>query len=103
MGEDSFREPLTLGRREALRVVHLLEKIPADAGGEPLQVKENRCGHDRTGQAAARPYLVDAGDQTKTTSAVVGKEGRVAHRMRPFKRTENPHLRTMKRSKVAEG
>ena len=79
VGEDGFREPLALGGREALRVVHLIEEIPARAGGEPLQVEENTRGHDRAGPASARPHLVDAGDQTNATSAVVGKEGRVAH------------------------
>ena len=79
VGEDGLREPLALGRREALRVVHLLEEIPARAGGEPLQVEENPRGHDRAGPAAARPHLVDACDQANATSAVVGKEGRVAH------------------------
>ena len=79
VGEDGFRETLALGRREALRVVHLLEEIPARAGGEPLQVEENARGHDRAGPASARPHLVDACDQANATSAVVGKEGRVAH------------------------
>ena len=79
VGEDGLREPLALGRREALRVVHLLEEIPARAGGEPLQVEENPRGHDRAGPASARPHLVDACDQPNATSAVVGKEGRVAH------------------------
>ncbi|MEX2032460.1 MAG: hypothetical protein WEA81_06300 [Dehalococcoidia bacterium] len=79
MGEDGFREPLALGRRQALRVVHLLEEIPARSGGEPLKVEENPRGHDRAGPASARPHLVDAGDQTNATSAVVGMEGRVAH------------------------
>ena len=78
-GEDGLGEPLALGRREALRVVHLLEEIPARAGGEPFQVEENARGHDRAGPASARPDLVDAGDQSNATSAVVGKEGRVAH------------------------
>ena len=81
VGEDGLREPLALGRREALRVVHLLEEIPARAGGEPLQVEENPRGHDRAGPAGP-PHLVDAGDQANATSAVVGKEGRVAHRAR---------------------
>ena len=91
--EDGLGETLALGTRKALRVVQLLEKIPARAGGEPLQVEENPRGHDRPGQAGA-PHLVDACDQTNTTSAVVGKEGRVAHGVSLFKPTENPHLRS---------
>src|SRR6266508_4024115 len=62
VGEDGLRETLALGTRKALRVVQLLEKIPAWAGGEPLQVEENARGHDRAGQAGA-PHLVDACDQ----------------------------------------
>ena len=87
--EDGLGETLALGTRKALRVVQLLEKIPARAGGEPLQVEENPRGHDRAGQAGA-PHLVDACDQANATSAVVGKEGRVAHGVRLFKPTENP-------------
>ena len=64
--------------RKALRVVQLLEETPARAGGEPLKVEENARGHDRAGQAGA-PHLVDACDQANATSAIVGKEGRVAH------------------------
>jgi hypothetical protein len=79
VGDDGSCEPLTLGRREALRVVHLLEEIPARARGEPLEVEKDPGGHDRAGPASARPHLVDAGDQANATSAVVGKEGRVAH------------------------
>ncbi len=55
VGEDGLGETLALGTREALRVVQLLEEIPARAGGEPLQVEENPRGHDRAGQAGARP------------------------------------------------
>jgi hypothetical protein len=91
VGEDGSREPLARGRREALRVVHLLEEISTRAGGEPLQVEENARGHDRAGPASARPHLVDACDQANATSAVVGKEGRVAHGVRLFNPTESPH------------
>ena len=50
--EDGLRKTLALGTRKALRVVQLLEEIPARAGGEPLQVEENPRGHDRAGQQA---------------------------------------------------
>ena len=53
MDEDGLREPLALGTREALRVVELLEQIPASAESEPLQVEENARGHDRAGPAGA--------------------------------------------------
>ena len=92
MGEDGLGETLALGTRKALRVVQLLEKTPTRAGGEPLKVEENPRGHDRAGQAGA-PHLVDACDQANATSAVVGKEGRVAHGVSLFKPTENPHPR----------
>jgi hypothetical protein len=85
VGEDGVREPLALGRRQTLRVVHLLEKISARAGGEPLQVEENPRSHDRTGQASTSPHLVDAGDQANATSEVVGEKGRVAHGPSLFK------------------
>jgi hypothetical protein len=78
VGQDDPSETLALGRRKALRVVQLFEKISAGAGGEPLQVEENARGHDRAGPAGA-PHLVDAGDQANATSAVVGKKGGVAH------------------------
>ena len=78
VAEDGSGETLALGAPKALRVVQLLEKTPTRAGGEPLKVEEDPRGHDRAGQAGAA-HLVDAGDQANATSAVVGKEGRVAH------------------------
>jgi hypothetical protein len=88
--EDGLGKSVALGTRKALRVVEFREKIPARAGGEPPQVEENPRGHDRASQARA-PYLVDACDQANATSAVVGKEGRIAHGVRLFKPTENRH------------
>jgi hypothetical protein len=79
VGEDGFREPLALGRREAPRVVHLFEEIPPSAEAEPLEVEENSGSDDRAGPASARPHLVNAGDQTNAASAVVGNEVGVAH------------------------
>ena len=81
-----------LGRREALGVVHLVEEIPARAGGEPLQIEENPRGHDRAGPASAGPHLVDAGDQANATSAVVGKEGKSLTELRLS--TTPPKIRT---------
>jgi hypothetical protein len=74
MRKHALGEKLALSTPKTLRVVQLLEKIPARARGKPLQVEENPRGHDRAGQAGAA-YLVDAGDQANATSAVVGKEG----------------------------
>jgi len=100
--EDGPGETLALGTRKTLRVVQLLEKTPTRAGGEPLKVEEDPRGHDRAGQAGA-PHLVDACDQTNATSAIVGKEGRVAHGVRLFKPTENPHPLAVRKARVRTG
>ena len=78
VGEDGLREPLALGGRKALRVVHFLEEIPP--APEAIRSRSKRTPAAMIGPAQqARPHLVDAGDQANATSEVVGKEGRVAH------------------------
>ena len=94
VGEDGLGETLALGTRKALRVVQAPrgDSLPAP---EASRSRSKRTPAAMIGPAKqARPHLVDACDQANATSAVVGKEGRVAHGVRLVKPAEKPHGRS---------